>query len=273
MIRLVFFAMLAFVLFRWGTNWRRCVGLTLIGAITVTMVFPAPVFAQFGVLGAIRNVLNVINGAIRTALSAIDRVTVALNTLYQEAVWPVHLINRAKAAITGLIARFRGAIERIYTTPVGSATLAVPATLEGIVRNRQTGDFGALGQSYYATFGNLPTVDQADPTVRNMIDIDDGLALHSLKTLKATDQVGDLILETGDQIEDEARLAAPGSAPFLTAAAMAANIQSQAMMQKMLATMLRQEAARVAHENAERKRHGALVVRIRQNISDVLRRP
>jgi hypothetical protein len=106
-----------------------------------------------------------------------------------------------------------------------------------------------------------------------MIDIDDGLALHSLKTLKATDQVGDLILETGDRIEDEARLAAPGSTPFLTAAAMAANIQSQAMMQKMLATMLRQEAARVAHENAERKRHGTLVVRIRQNVSDVLKRP
>ena len=273
MIRWVFFAMLALALFRWGTNWRRCVSLTLIGAITVTMVFPAPVFAQFGVIGAIRNVLNIINGAIRTALGAIDRVTVALNTLYQEAIWPVRLINRARAAITDVIAEFRGVIDAIYRTPVGSATLPIPATLDGIVRNHQTGDFGALGGSYYAAFGSLPTADQADAAVRNMIDIDDGLALHSLKTLKATDQVGDLILETGDRIEDEARLAAPGSAPFLTASAMAANIQSQAMMQKMLATMLRQEAARVAHENAERKRHGALVVRIRQNVTDILRRP
>jgi hypothetical protein len=106
-----------------------------------------------------------------------------------------------------------------------------------------------------------------------MIDMDDGLAVHTMKTLKAADQIGDLILDTGNRIEDEARLAAPGSTPFLTAAAMATNIQSQAMMQKMLATMLRQEAARVAHENAERKRHGTLVVRIRQNLSDVLRRP
>jgi hypothetical protein len=54
---------------------------------------------------------------------------------------------------------------------------------------------------------------------------------------------------------------------------MAANIQSQAIMQKMLATMLRQEAASVAHENAERKRQGALVVKIRHNLSDILRRP
>ena len=61
---------------------------------------------------------------------------------------------------------------------------------------------------------------------------------------------------SGNLIEDEARIAAPGSVPFLTASAMAANLQSQAMMQKMLAAMLRQEAARIAHENALRKRHG-----------------
>ena len=151
MMRLLFFTMLTVALFRWGTNWRRCVGLTLIGAITVTIVFPAPVFAQFGVLGAIRNVLNIINGAIRTALGAIDQVTVALNSLYQQVIWPVQLIDRARATVTSLIAQFRGAIDAIYATPVGSATLPVPATLEGIIRNGQTGDFVPLGQSYYAT--------------------------------------------------------------------------------------------------------------------------
>jgi hypothetical protein len=45
------------------------------------------------------------------------------------------------------------------------------------------------------------------------------------------------------------------------------------MMQKMLAAMLRQEAARIAHENAVRKRRGILSAKIRQSISDVLRRP
>ena len=273
MIRWVVLAVLALTLFRWGTNWRRVVGVTLIGAITVTMVFPAPVFAQFGVIGAIRNVLDIINGAIRTALNSIDRVSVALNTLYQDAIWPVRLINRARAAITDLIAGFRRKIEDVYTTSVSSATLPNPGSLEAIIQNRQVGDFPALGLAYYRTFGSLPAANEADPSARNMMDIDDGLALNSLKALKAADQASDRILDAGNQIEDEVRLAAPGSAPFLTAAAMAANIQSQAMIQKMLATMLRQEAARVAHENAERKRHGALIVKIRQNISDVLRRP
>jgi hypothetical protein len=127
-------------------------------------------------------------------------------------------------------------------------------------------------QAYYQAFGALPSADQADPLARNMIDIDDSLALNTLKTSKATDQVGDLILGSGNQIEDEARLAAPGSVPFLTASAMASNIQSQAMMQKLLAAMLRQEAARIAHENAVRKRYGILVVKVRESISQLLLR-
>ena len=134
-------------------------------------------------------------------------------------------------------------------------------------------DFPSRAQLYYRAFEELPTADRADPMARNMIDIDDGLALDSLKTLKATDQMSELVLESGNQIEDQARLSAPGSAPFLSAFAMAANIQSQAMMQKMLAAMLRQEAGRIAHENALRKRQGMLTVTVRQGISDVLRRP
>lgn len=62
-------------------------------------------------------------------------------------------------------------------------------------------DPGALGQSHYATFGSLPGVDQADPIVRNMIGIDDGVALHSLKTPKAMDWVEELILSTVDRMK------------------------------------------------------------------------
>jgi hypothetical protein len=89
-----------------------------------------------------------------------------------------------------------------------------------------------------------------------MTDMDDALALDNLKTLKETDEAGDLTLQVADQLEDASSQAAPGSAPFLTASAVVASIQSQAVTQKMLAAELRQEAARLAHGNALRK-HGA----------------
>ena len=273
MTRILFAVICACFLFRWGSSWRRIVGVTLVATVAVSMVFPSPAYAQFGLLGSIQNILNIINGAIHSALNLIGAVSQSLQALYQQTVWPVRLIDQAKNAIASLIAQFRAVMQSIHAMPVRSATLPTPVGLETIIRNRQTNDFPNLTQSYYRAFGGLPTADEADSLARNMIDIDDGLALNTLKTLKATDQMGDLILKSGDQIEDEARAAAPGSAPFLSAAAMASNIQSQAMMQKMLAAMLRQEAARIAHENALRKRHGILSVTVRQSVSDVLRRP
>jgi hypothetical protein len=259
--------------FGWKAPRRRIVAMLLIAMLVVSMMFPAPSYAQFGLLGGIQNILNIISGAIHSALNAIGAISSAIDAWHQQFVWPIQLINQARATVASLIAQFRGVLASIYTAPVVSATLPAPVTLEAIIRNRQTNDFPNLTQAYYQTFGAFPTADEADPMTRNMIDIDDGLALDSLKTLKTMDQADDLILESGDQIEDEARAAAPGSTPFLTASAMAANIQSQAMMQKMLAAMLRQEAGRIAHENALRKRQGMLSAKIRQGISDALRRP
>jgi hypothetical protein len=259
--------------FGWRTHRRFVLTGVLIAVLVVAIMFPPPTYAQFGLLGGIQNILNIINGAIRSALNGIRAVSSAIDAWHQQVVWPVQLINQARATIASLIAQFRAVLDSINTAPVVSATLPVPVALEAIIRNRQSNDFPNLTQRYYQTFGALPGIDEADPMARNMMDIDDGLALDSLKTLKAMDQAGDLILESGDRIEDEARAAAPGSTPFLTAAAMVANIHSQAMMQKMLAAMLRQEAGRIAHENALRKRQGMLGAKIRQSISDVLRRP
>jgi hypothetical protein len=44
------------------------------------------------------------------------------------------------------------------------------------------------------------------------------------------------------------------------------------MMQKMLAAMIRQEAARIAHDNTRRKRYATLLSSARQNVFDVLKR-
>ena len=272
MTRVIFVGIVSTILLVWAQGWKRIVGVTLIATLTAGMVFPPPVYAQFGIIGAIQNVLGIINGVIRNVLGTINNISQSIQGIQQQIVWPVQLINRARNAIVSLIAQFRGPIQAIYIAPVNSARLPVPVGLDATMRNRQTNDFPSLTQSYYQAFGSLPAVDQADPLARNMVDIDDGLALDTLETLKATDQGGDLILDSGNRIEDEAQSAAPGSAPFLSASAMAANIQSQAMMQKMLAAMLRQEAARVAHENALRKRDAIVVAKTKQRVSDFLKR-
>jgi hypothetical protein len=67
-------------------------------------------------------------------------------------------------------------------------------------------------------------------------------------------------------------VSAPGASSLITAAAVSGEIRSQAVTQKMLAATLRQEAARVAHDNMIRKRNAMLGRDLRQGIGDLFQR-
>ena len=265
---------LFFVLFSYGIavarTRRQLLALTLAGILAVTVAGPAPAQAQSSLVTAIQSVLNVINGKIQTALTAINKVRSATDKYYQEAVWPVALINQARALVTQMIGQYRNLMQSILNIRLNSATLPTPVALENIMRNHQTNDLGALTTSFGNAFGTVPTVPAASPSDRAMMDMDDALAMDNLKTLKESDSADDLVLDAANDIEDQAAQAAPGSAPFLTATAVVASIQSQALTQKMLAAELRQEAARLAHENTLRKRGASLTGDVSSEILNLL---
>jgi hypothetical protein len=149
--------------------------------------------------------------------------------------------------------------------------------LENIIRNRQTGDLASVGQVYVNTFRPVPQAGQIAPQDRDMTDMDDAMAQNNLKILKMSDQAQDLMLQAADQIENLAgdpdiNHMAPGSAAFLTASAVVASVKSEAIMQKMLAAAMRQEAARVAHDNALRKRRSAFAVQLQNDMTNILQR-
>src|SRR6266404_5195222 len=250
---------------------RQVLVLTLAGVLVVALVSPPLAKAQGSLVVAIQSVLNVINGLIKTALNSINSVRTAISNFYQQATWPVALINQAKATVTQMIGQYRNTMQNIFTINLKSATLPNPVGLENAMRNHQTNDFPTLTSSFGSTYGGLPTT-AASPADRTMIDMDDALAVDNLKTLKASDAAGDLTLQAADNIENAASQAAPGSAPFLTATAVVASIESQALTQKMLAAELRQEAARLAHENALRKRGVTMTGDVNTQILNLLQR-
>jgi hypothetical protein len=88
-----------------------------------------------------------------------------------------------------------------------------------------------------------------------------------------SDQATEQMLGVADGIERQAASAAPGSAPMLTAQAQVANLQNQAMLQRMLAAELRQEAARLAHSNAMRKQSVEATNQLRKRMQQILSRP
>jgi len=166
--------------------------------------------------------------------------------------------------------QYRAPMAAIFNMPLQSARLASTQQLEALMRNAQTGDFPALGANYGTVYGPLPTTTQASPAERTLIDVDDALAQDTMKTLKESDDADNITLSVADQLENTASQAAPGSAPFLTATAVAASIRTQALTQKMLAAELRQEAAELAQRNTLRKQRATFTSQVSTSIQNTL---
>jgi hypothetical protein len=159
----------------------------------------------------------------------------------------------------------------VHNVNVLSATLPHPTALESIVRNRVVTDFAQLEQAFSQTYRPLPSPADIDPGDRERVDMSDAMAMGTLKMLKASDQVVEQTLRAAEIIESEAAQAAPGSAPYLSAAGLVAAVENQAMMQRMLAAELRAEAAMLAHENAMRKRSADATVQHRQGTASAVK--
>ncbi len=242
---------------------RRVLALGLGGVIMVTLVvIPAQAKAQApgGIIQAIQAVLKVLNSLI---LPVVHGTRSANSTFYQTTVWPVPSINQANSLVLQMIGQYRSLMSGILNINLRSATLPAPQAMESLIRDHQANNFGGLTQSFNSTYRAIPAPTDANQADRDMSDFDDALTLDSLKTLKASDSATDLELQAADSIESAAGEAVPGSTPFLTATATLSSIRSQALTQKMLAAELRQEAARIAHQNGLRKRGAMFTTQLR----------
>jgi hypothetical protein len=278
LLTLFFTNLLAFFLV---TRVRQVVAVTLVGAVAFTIVAP-PAKAQLGipaiiaaaaqVVATIVNVIGPLLGANQRTISAINRVLNQFRNLWEQVVYPPQSINRVLALVSSMIAQFRGPLTGLMRVNVSSAQLPNPVFLESIIRNRGAGDYAQLTNAFGQTYRAIPQPADAHPMERDLADIDDAMALANLKTLKASDAVVDQMMAAADAIENEGVNMAPGSAPFLAAAGITASVKSQAMMQRMIAAAIRQEAARVAHDNTVRKRNAMFGAQFRNDMQTIFKK-
>ncbi len=260
---------------------RSTIAVLLVMLIGFGLIAPQPAVAQIGALGVaaaaaavvalITNTIGALFGTANGLLGSINNFLQALVNLWENIVYPIALINQTRMLVTQLIAQFRGLITAIDNINVRSATLPNPSALEAIMRNGSIADFGQFNQTYRTTYQQLPPVTDIDPGDRQRVDMSDALAMDTLKTLKASDDVVNQTLQASQIIEDEAAQAAPGSAAYLAGAGMVAAFENQAMMQRMLAAELREEAAILAHTNAIRKRQADMANQFGQNITNLFK--
>jgi hypothetical protein len=246
----------------------------IIGVLAVFLIPSTAGAAGLGdILSLIKTITSTIEGAIGGALNDIQKVDTLLNHYRQEIIWPLTAIDQAKTFVVSMRSQYGHLMFGIVSIRNNSATLVPPSQLESLFRGGQYGSLGQVQPAYASVYNPVPTPTSATLTQRNMMDMDDALAVESLKTTILSDQTSQSLFTLADSIEQQSATAAPGSGPMISTQAEVAELETQALMAKVLAAELRAEAAKLAHENAWLKQSSGSVRNLENQLQQVLSKP
>jgi len=252
----------------------RCQRWLVVAVITLCLI-PLNTRAQGigDLLLLLHTITTTLQGPIGDALSEMRKVSAAVNNFRQQIIWPLALINQTRAFVSATRARYTGLMSQIEGIKNNSATLALPMQLESVFRNAQSGSIGQIPSMYAQVYQPVALAGIAQPGQRNLMDIDDAMSMDSLKTAVVSDQNTQGMLTLADSLEQQAMSAAPGSASMVTAQARVADLETQAQLAKMLAAQLRQEATKLAHQNALLKQRSVATQTLKNQMQQVLAHP
>ena len=240
---------------------------TISFVLLIALMAPLPARAGLGDLFSMID--STISNLVGGALTMITTVQSDIRSLYEEVLWPVALINSTRTWAHNLVGQYRGWMASVYKLPIRSAQTLSPQKLETTFLSGNVALLGGLAPAYNATYGPVPTSQEAPNDLRQMMDMNDALAQDSLKQTVASDQANTNLLQMADEMENNATVA-PGTSTYMSASAYAATLQTLAYQHKLLAAQLREEAAQLAHQSADMKRDTQRTNDLQRSISNIL---
>jgi hypothetical protein len=225
------------------------------------------------ILSLFQNITHTLQGPIGGVLNEMQKVSIAINNFRQQIVWPLSLINQTRSFIRSTRSRYTSLMSQIEGIKNNSASLALPMRLESLFRSAQGGTITQIPQIYMQVYQPISQAGIAQPLQRNLMDIDDAMAMDSLKTAMVSDQNTQGMIALADSLEQQAMSAAPGTAAMVTAQARIADLETQAQLAKMLAAQLREEATKLAHRNSVLKQSSVATQNLQNQIQQILIHP
>ncbi len=235
----------------------------LVLILVMTLVAPQPAKGQLidvaaivAALGAINTAItNVIGAGLRDisgALNAANGVLNAIQSFFQNTVYPPDAINRARGVV-GAVQGFYNIIRGLANLNVASATLANPRQLEAVLLSRNAGNIGQVTNRFTTVYQAIPPPTDAPPAVRDLIDMTDATAQAAFKKAIAIDDAADQLMDAADQLAAELAVAAPGTAPMIEAQSAAMLVKAHALTQSATAELFRIRAIDMANTGASLK--------------------
>lgn len=262
-----------------GRYSRKRWGLTLAIVLLAIVLLPGTAFSQFGVdpcCAIISAGLNTISGLLKSVvaqpLGQIQQMRQQALTFEQQVVYPAAAINQAKT----LAGQFQGQftqMRQLSQTPVASGTLAQPQQLQQTILSRDVNAIPQIAASYTSVYGPVMSETDASPAVRDVTDATDAEAQAAMKKSVEIDELADLELQAAEQMNQQLRTAAPGSAPILEAQASAWVVRANAYTQSAMAELVRVRSFELAGRSAQLKFSTSHSVGLRNSTNQMLGTP
>jgi hypothetical protein len=249
--------------------------------LVIALAAPPPVHGQFGLdIGAIVAAINAIGSAISKvigpALSAIDNALGILNNVlgkilqfFQTVVYPQASINRAQQVV-GILENVYAQILGITQINVASATLPVPQQLEQALLSRNPNNVPNVSADYQQLYQQVPNVNNADPNMRNLIDMTDAESQDAMKRSIEIDAIADVEMQAASTLNQNLGQAAPGTAPMIEAEAAAWLVRANAYTQSALGELIRIRGIDLADKSGSLKFNANSAAQLQQDVIKAL---
>jgi hypothetical protein len=226
---------------------------------------PCCVMMSAGLSSISSSLQNTVGGGLNQVL-AVDRT---IQQFEHNIVWPLNLINQARALVGNLEMVFNQ-IRSLTQIRVNSATLPNSQQLETNLLSRNANLIGQTSANFTALYGVVPSNTDASEQVRDMVDMTDAAAQDAMKRAIEIDALSDLELEAASQINQSIQSAAPGSAPIIEAQADAWLVRANAYTQAATADLMRLRAIDLANSSADIKMGATNSTNLRQQLMNLL---
>jgi len=218
-------------------------------------------------LSTISELLKTVVGA---PLAEIHKIQDEMNKYQREVIWPLEAINKAKQ-LAGLVGGMVSTIRSYIQMPVNSATLSQPLKLENTLLGANASQVEQVTSDYAAVYLQVPPPADASPERRNLIDINDAIAMGAMKRAIQIDAMAEVQLQAAETIAGELSRATAGTAPMIEAQATAWLLRSNAYTQWALAELMRVRSAHLASQGAEMKFGVTSTRDTRQDVNQILK--
>ena len=252
--------------------WQK--GLTFVAGGVTALTLAAPKTAYAGIFDIFGVINSTITGAIGGPLKSMTLIASSLQSDMQTVLVPVAKINQSLNFVNSTVNSYRGWMSTVFTMQTGSGQLSATqlaelewmSGLQGTITDMQ-GKVGQINAAFAKVNGAIPSVSAAPLVHRLMMDMTDTISKNALSESVIGDQSAAKFVTMANGIENQTAASAPGTAPMLASSAKAAELSSLAGQHKLLAAMLREEAAELASETAAVKMAVAHTQELNQTVS------